>query len=49
VAHNLLTLYKSGDAERIRRKLHERMSELDAAVEAIRPIVEAHFKAQGYK
>ena len=48
VAHNLTTLYHSGDPDRIRRKLHERMQELEDALKQLTPFVEAHFENRAH-
>jgi hypothetical protein len=43
VAYNLLNLYKSGDEDRIRRKLHEKMQELQDSVDQLQPHIDKHF------
>lgn len=42
VAYNLLNL--RSDPDRWKRKIHERLDELEASVKAIQPYIDAHFE-----
>lgn len=43
VAFNLLNFARSQDRERVTRKLPERLAELQAAVDKLTPLINAHF------